>query len=261
MRFKTANRIVQHYRIDGPQDAPTIVFLNSLGTDFRIWDGTVAALGGGFRILRYDMRGHGLTTLTDGPYAIDGLAADALALMDAVGIGRAHLVGLSVGGMVAQHIAAAAPGRVEKLVLMDTAHKIGTPEMWQTRIDALLDGGMESIAEAVLDRWFAPAYRHAAPEAFAGAAAMLTRTPLHGYAAVCGAIRDADLTDAAATIAADTLCLCGSDDKATPPDLVLALADLIPNARYETVENAGHLPCLEHPETVAGRILGHFGKA
>jgi 3-oxoadipate enol-lactonase len=258
MQFVTLDGRTHHYQFQPPKgglaDAPVVAFANSLGTDFRIWDDVVSRLPAGVGVLRYDMRGHGLTALSDGPVSIEDLADDFLALLDALSLTTVHMVGLSVGGMVAQSVAARAPSRVSGLVLCDTAHKIGSPEVWDPRIEAVKVGGLSSIAQAVLTRWFDPGFKERCPELYDGAWEMLTRTPDQGYIDICAAIRDADLTDSTARIAAQTLCLCGSADLATPPELVNAMADLMPNARYEVIDQAGHLPCLEHPEIVAQKI-------
>ncbi|MDF1747468.1 MAG: 3-oxoadipate enol-lactonase [Alphaproteobacteria bacterium] len=259
MQFVTVNGYTHHYHLNVPNaaapDAPVIAFANSLGTDFRIWNDVIARLPQDVRTLCYDMRGHGLTALSDGPVSISDLADDFISLLDVLGIASVHMVGLSVGGMVAQSVAARAPDRISNLVLCDTAHKIGTPDVWNPRIAAVQKDSLSSIAEAVLARWFDPAFKARSPEIYDGAWAMLTRTPSKGYTDICAAIRDADLTEATAQIEAQTLCLCGSADLATPPDLVNALADLIPNARYEVIKQAGHLPCLEQADVLAQKII------
>lgn len=254
MQFETVGGLTHHLSLEGPEGAPVVIFANSLGTDFRIWDGIVPGLLKTHRVLRYDMRGHGLTEAVAGPYSMTDLRDDLIGLMDHLGIDTAAIVGLSVGGMVAQSVAALVPDRVTALVLCDTAHKIGGPDIWNPRIEAVNTGGMASIADAVLLRWFAPGFGDRNPALHAGVYAMLTQTSAVGYAGICAAIRDADLTAGTATIACPALCLCGSDDMATPPDLVAAMADLMPNATFEVIANAGHLPCLEHPGLVADKI-------
>lgn len=258
MRFVTANGIVHRYTVEGPADAPGnapwIVFANSLGTDLRIWDAVVEQIGSKARILRYDMRGHGLTECPPAPYAMTDLRDDLMSLLKVLDVQQAAIVGLSVGGMVAQSVAAAAPDRVAKLVLMDTAHRIGPPKIWDDRIAAVEAGGMESIADAVLERWFSRDYKELHPEDWAGARAMLSRIPAAGYAGICAAIRDADLTAVAAGLDVPALCLCGDSDKATPPALVLALADMLPEAEFELLPGAGHLPCVEIPSLVAAKL-------
>jgi 3-oxoadipate enol-lactonase len=254
MAFIRLGDIVVHHAAAGGPEQPAIVFANSLGTDLRVWDALHARLAGRFRLVRYDKRGHGLTDLTPGPYTIEGLAEDLATLCDRLQVESAVVCGLSIGGMIAQRLAAARPDLVRGLVLMDTAHKIGTAEMWQQRIEAVRGGGIAAIADAVLERWFAPPFREGRPDEVAGWRNMLTRTPVEGYLACCAAIRIADLTEAARAITVPTLCLVGDADGSTPPDLVRALADLVPDSRYEVVGPAGHIPCVEQPEIVAGLI-------
>ena len=158
MAFDRLGDIVVHHADSGPAEAPRCVLVNSLGTDLRVWDALLPRLGGRFRCLRYDKRGHGLSDATPGPYAMEELAADLARLLDARGARKAVVCGLSIGGMIAQALAAARPDLVRGLVLMDTAHKIGTAGMWSERIDAIRTGGIASIADAILLRWFSPAF-------------------------------------------------------------------------------------------------------
>ncbi len=243
----------------GSAGLPVLVFANSLGTDFRIWDGVVARLGPRFRTLRYDMRGHGLSDIGRTPYTIDDHAADLAALLDRRSVAQATVVGLSVGGQIALGLAARRPDLVSGLVLLDTAHRIGTPEAWNARIAAVETGGLEAIADAVLERWLSPDYRHNHPAMIPLWRNMLTRTPAEGYAGTCAALRDADLTEAAAGIRVPTLCLCGTLDLATPPDLVRAMAALIPDAEFRLIPCTGHLPCIERPARIAA-LLRRFAE-
>lgn len=255
-----ANGIVLHVEDRGPRDAPALVFINSVGTDFRIWDAVVPQFPR-HRILRYDKRGHGLSG-SEGGDSIDTHAADLAALLDASGIRRATVVGLSVGGMIALGLTRLRPELVGRLVLCDTAHRIGTAEAWQARIAAVEAGGVASIAEATMERWFSAGFRARQPELVAVARAMLSRTPADGYIRACAALRDGDLTAAAKAVAVPTLCLCGTEDIATTPELVRSLAALIPGARYQDIPGTGHLPCVEAPEVLARLIhdfLGHEG--
>ena len=258
MAFTRANDIVVHHQILGRENAPVIVFANSLGSDFRIWQAVVPYLADRYRILLYDKRGHGLSDAPAGPYTIDDHADDLLALLDHLDIAQAALVGLSVGGMIAQRIAVKAPARVRALVLCDTAAKIGTRESWAERIAAVEASGIDAIADSVMQRWFTPAFRSAQPDEWAGWRNMLVRTPARGYVATCATIRDADLTGDAARIAAPTLCLVGDQDGSTPPDLVRQTADLIPGARFEIIDGAGHIPCIERPDETAELIGRHL---
>ena len=235
--------VVLRYALDGPEDAPVMVLANSLGTDLRIWDRVVARLAGRFRFLRYDKRGHGLSEATPAPY-----------LMDALGIGAAIIGGVSVGGMIAQGLAARQPKRVRGLVLCDTAHRIGTEEMWDQRIRAIQEGGIEALSDAILERWFTKAFRRDRADELAIWRHMLVRTPIDGYIGTCAAIRDTDLGPEIGKINVPTLAVCGVEDGATPPDVVRETAARIPNARFNLIEGAAHLPSIEAPETLAKMI-------
>ncbi len=254
LTFAPTGDIVTHYAVDGDGGGPAIVFVNSLGTDLRIWDGLLAALGPGYRFLRYDKRGHGLSGCTPAPYSMVQLATDLDRLMDATGFDDVILCGVSVGGQIAQQLKALGTKRIRGLILCDTAAKIGTDEMWAQRIAALEAGGIGSIADAILERWFAPALRTGDPDALAGWGNMLTRTPLDGYIGVCAALRDSDLTADAGRIDVPTLVVCGAQDGATPPEMVEAFAGLIPGAAFAAIDGAGHLPSIEQPQALADRI-------
>ncbi len=257
MGFITANGIAMHSRVDGRAGAPRLVFLNSLGSDLRIWEETVAALSDRFEILSFDKRGHGLSELGSEPISIPLLAADVLALLDALGWKSASLVGLSIGGLVAQHLAIHAPERVERLVLLDTAARIGTAESWNARIAAVRGGGLSAISEAVLGGWVTADFAARHPGAFAGWRRMLEATPAEGYVGACEALREADYTDLVSRVRAPTLALAGDGDRATAPDLVRATAERIPGASFELIAGAGHLPCLERPGELAALVAGH----
>ncbi|MGF1611336.1 MAG: 3-oxoadipate enol-lactonase [Kiloniellales bacterium] len=258
MRFARVHDVVLHYRVEGPEAAPALVFANSLGTDFRIWDALLDHLGGRFRAIRYDKRGQGLSDCAAAPYSIADHVGDLAGLLNHLGVERAVVVGLSIGGMIAQGLAAARPDLVRALVLCDTGHRIGSPSLWEDRIAAIRAGGIEALAGPILERWFSARFRAERPDELAGWRNMLVRTPREGYLGCCAAIRDADLTGAARGLAVPVLCLCGSEDGATPPDLVRALAALIPGARFALIEGAAHLPCIEAPAALAGLIMDFF---
>ncbi len=256
MAFAHVDETVLHYRTVGT--GPRIVFLNSLGSDLRIWDAVADRLAPRFECLLYDMRGHGLSDAPSGPYRIADHVADLAGLLDSLGWDLVSLAGLSVGGLVAQDLAARHPGRVAALALLDTAARIGTAEMWNQRIAAVEAGGVEAIAPAVIGRWFAPGFRERDPAAHAGWLNMLSRTPATGYAGTCAAIRDADLTQALPAIRAPTLAIVGEADLSTPPDLVRGTAERIAGARFETIASAGHLPPIERPDETAALLARHF---
>jgi len=255
MKAITANSIVLHVADDGPKDGPALVFSNSLGTDFRIWDRVVSLLPAGLRIIRYDKRGHGLSTCTDAPYSIDDHTRDLADLLDGLGVRQATVVGLSVGGMIGQSLAGTRGDLVRGLVLADTAHKIGPPEVWQTRVDALEKGGIASLADAILERWFSADFRRHRLEELEIWRSMLCRTPLSGYLGTCHAIRDADLTEIAEALTLPVVCVVGSEDGATTPSMVKSTAELI-GADFVEIDGAGHLPCIEAPDVMAGVITG-----
>jgi 3-oxoadipate enol-lactonase len=256
MQVAAVNGVHIHYRDTGSGGSrPVLVFSNSLGTDFRIWDRVVARLGDRYRIVTYDKRGHGLSDAPPAPYKMSDHVADLAGLVKFLGVSGAIVCGLSVGGMIAQGLAAAHPALVSRLILCDTAHKIGTDEMWNERIAAVEKGGIERLADAVLERWFSPGFRAGRTAELAARRNLLVRTTRDGYAGTCAAIRDADYTASSAKLDVPTLCICGTEDKATTPELMRSTAALIPGARLALVEGAGHLPCIEAPDALAALIL------
>lgn len=246
--------VVIRYREDGRRDAPALVFSNSLGTDLQVWDKMVPAFADDFRVLRYDNRGHGLSDAPDAPYSLDDHVGDLAAVLDDAGVDRAIVVGLSVGGLIAQGLAARSPERVRALVLSNTAHRIGNVESWTQRMDAVAAAGIAAIADTILERWFSAAFRRERVAELAVWRNMLVRTPVQGYLGTCAALRDADLTAEAGRIAVPTLCIAGTEDGATPPDLVRSMAGLIPGARFHLIDGAGHIPGVENPGAVIAAI-------
>lgn len=240
-----------HVRVDGPAEAPAVVFANSLGTDLRLWDAVLPLLPRGLRTIRHDKRGHGLSA-THGGTDIADHADDAIAVIEHVARGPVVFVGLSIGGMIAQVVAARRPDLVRAVVLSNTAARLGTPESWQARIDAVQAGGLDSIADGVMERWFAPPFR--ATPALALWRSMLARTPAAGYVAACRALAAADHTAATAALRLPALVIGGDADGATPPALVQATAALIPGAACHIIPGAGHLPPVEAPDAWAALV-------
>jgi 3-oxoadipate enol-lactonase len=261
MAFTRVNGIVLHHQVLDQADGPVLVFINSLGSDFRIWQDVVPAFTDRFRVVLYDKRGHGLSDSPPAPYTIDDHTDDLIALLEHLNIKKAALVGLSVGGMISQRLAVRSPERVQALTLCCTAAKIGTPELWAERIAAVENGGIEPIADNVLQRWFTPLFRETHADEVAGWRNMLVRTPAHGYAGTCAAIRDADLRPDAGRIKAPTLCVAGNQDGSTPADVVKGTADLIPGARFALIDGAGHIPCVEKPAVLSQLISQHLQEA
>jgi 3-oxoadipate enol-lactonase len=229
-----------HYEVDGDAGAPPLMLSNSLGTSLEMWQPQMTALAGRFRVIRYDSRGHGQSQVTPGPYSIAQLANDALGLLDELAIPRAHFCGLSMGGMVGMWIGINAPQRVDRLVLANTAAKIGTAEMWNARIDAVRKGGTASIASAVLARWFTSALLDTPTPMIAQMRSTFERTSADGYAASCAAVRDMDQRHLLGRIHAPALVIAGTEDFATPADDGRYAADHIPNSRYVELQ-AAHL--------------------
>ncbi|BCA29103.1 3-oxoadipate enol-lactonase [Metapseudomonas otitidis] len=246
-----------NYLLEGPAGAPVLVLSNSLGTDLHMWDAQVPAFTRHFRVLRYDTRGHGQSLVSEGPYRIDQLGRDVLALLDALDIPKAHFCGLSMGGLIGQWLAINAPERIQRLVLCNTAAKIGTPEVWNPRIDAVLAGGVQAMADlrdASISRWFTPDFAEAQPEKVEAIVGMLARTSPQGYAANCAAVRDADFREQLAVIQAPTLVVCGSGDPVTTPEHGRFMQARIAGA--ELVEfPAAHLSSVQAGEAFSQRVL------
>jgi 3-oxoadipate enol-lactonase len=230
--------------IEGPAGAPVLLLSNSLGTSLDMWTPQWETLTKSFRVVRYDSRGHGLTSVTPGPYTIELLARDALAILDALAIARAHVCGLSMGGMVGMWLAINAAERVERLVLCNTAPKIFTAERWNARIASVSNGGVASIADAVLEGWLTSRLRERDPATLAWMRAMLTATPDAGYTASCAAVRDADQWNAIAGIARPTLVIAGTHDMATTTAVGRSMAQSIAGAQYVELD-AAHISNVE----------------
>ncbi len=263
MQFARINGVTLHFQTIGATDVrPLLVFVNALGTDFRIWRDVVVRLAGECAMLTYDKRGHGLSDVGEARYSLQRHVDDLAGLLDHLGASDAIVCGLSVGGQIAMGLYGSRPDLVRALILCDTAHKVGDAEFWNARIEAVVTEGIEAIADALLERWFALEFRRRDYPALAGYRNMLIRQPVAGYIGTCEVVRDTDLGVAAARIAAPTLCLVGDADISTPPALMATLARLIPGARCEIIKGAGHLPCVEQPVLLVDHMrafLANFG--
>jgi 3-oxoadipate enol-lactonase len=244
-----------HWREDGNPEGAPVVFANSLGTDFRMWDKLIPLMPQGLRLIRFDKRGHGLSSCPSGPYSMGALVRDAERLIDALSVRDCVFVGLSVGGLIAQGLAVKRLDQVRAMVLSNTAAKIGTAQMWADRIAAICAGGMEAIGDATMERWFSKPFR-ATPE-LSGWRHMLTRQPVEGYCGVAAAIAGTDFITPTSGLTLPTLVVAGSEDGATPPDLVRETAGLIRGAHFELIRGAGHLPPVEKPAEYAA-VLSAF---
>jgi 3-oxoadipate enol-lactonase len=238
----------------GNRDGAPVVFLGALGTDLSIWDALLAHLSGRLRLIRFDLRGHGASDVPPGPYAMGALVRDAEGVLDALGVRDAVFVGLSEGGLVAQGLAVKRMDLIRALVLSGTAPKIGTKAGWQARIDAVRAGGLAAISEDLMARWFSRRFRACGGDA--GVRAMVERQDPEGYAGVCAAIAGTDFITPTSGLRLPTLVIAGTEDRATPPDLVRDLADLIPGSRFELLRGAGHLPCVDSAPLFAEKLSG-----
>jgi len=245
-----APRAGLHYRLSGTFGAPWLVFVNSLATDLRLWDSVIERIGGRFRILTFDLRGHGLSDCPPGPWTIADLADDLLALTAYLKIERFALCGISVGGLIAQDIAIRAPDRLTAAVLSNTGMKIGTDAIWNSRLETAAKQGMDALVDGTMERWFTTPFR-TDPARLTPWHRMVSRSPVAGFSNTGAAIRDADYTATAGTIRTPSLVIVGEQDGGTPPDLGKALAEAIPNAQLEIMPGVAHLPNVEDPDAYA----------
>ena len=242
-----------HYALEGQSGSPVLVFSNSLGANYSMWDPQVPEARKKLRVLRYDSRGHGQSSVTPGPYSIEQLGGDIIALLDALGLGQVHFCGLSMGGMIGMWLGINSPERLKRLVLCNTGARIGTPETWNARIEAVRKNGMKPVASTVVERWFSPAFRQKAPATISNTQKMLEETNPDGYVACCAAVRDFDCRDQLSRIRIPALVIAGTHDPATPPADGRFLADQIPGARYIEL-NAAHLSNIEEQDRFNNEI-------
>ncbi len=246
-----------HWREDGVPNGKPVVFSNSLGTDLRVWDAVIPLLPQGLRFIRFDNRGHGLSSCPPAPYSIDDLHKDTEQLLEQLGIKDCLFVGLSIGGIIGQSLAASRPDLIRALVLSNSTAKTPNKAAWQERISAIEANGIESIADAILERWFGTAFQQR-PEATIWRN-MLTRTPAEGYIGCCQAIALADLTEKTASLKLPAMGIGGSEDGASPAELIRATVDTISGSSMHVIEGVGHLPCVENPKAFA-ELMNNFIK-
>jgi 3-oxoadipate enol-lactonase len=255
MNFFVADGVRLAYRVDGPDDAPTVVLVNSLGTDMRMWDPQVALLSQSLRVVRYDCRGHGASAVPPGPYTIEQLGLDFLALLDTLQIERAHICGLSLGGLVALWAAAQYPERVVRAVFANTAARIGTEEIWNARIDAVRMGGMAAVLDAVVSRFLSEGFRQLHPKIVRQIGEMIEATSPIGYTGACAALRDTDLREMIPAIHTPSLILAGALDESTPPSQARELHTAIVGSELVILQEAAHLSNVEQPEVFSKYVL------
>jgi 3-oxoadipate enol-lactonase len=254
--------VALHHEAAGAEDAPPLLLAGSLGTTLAVWEPQLAALSARLRVIRVDLRGHGGSPAPPGPYAIADLGADVLALLDGLGLERASWCGLSIGGMVGQWLAAHAPERIHRLVLLCTSAHLPPASAWAERAAAVrAAGSVEVVADAVVERWLTPPFAAAHPERRAWLRDMLVGCDPEGYAACCEAIAGMDLRPDLERIAAPTLVVGAEDDPATPPEHQRTIAATVPGARLELLPRAAHLASVERPEPVTRLVLDHLEPA
>ena len=254
----TANGIGIRYELEGPATAPVVVMSHSLAANVGMWEDQMPVLSG-FRVLRYDTRGHGGTDAPEGDYTLDQLAGDLFALLDALAIGQVHFVGLSMGGMVGQTAALRDPGRFLSLSLCDTSSRVPGEgrALWSERMEAARSQGMESLVESTIDRWFSRSFQAAEPARVERVREMIRTTPAAGYCGCCAAIRGLDLTDRLGGIRLPTLIIVGEDDPGTPVSAHEAIRDRIEGSRLVVIRDALHFSNVEQAD-VFNETLGAF---
>jgi 3-oxoadipate enol-lactonase len=240
--------------LDGPENAPPLMLSNSLGTNLHMWDWQIPELTKHFRVIRYDSRGHGKSRAPDGPYSIDELGRDALAIMDALELDQVHWMGLSKGGMIGQWLLTHAPERIGRAVLANTGSHMPPPDLWNQRIRTALDRGMEELTPGVIERWFTPEFREREPDTVEKIVRMLHTTPAHGYAGSCSAIRDMDQRESIRSVTNPVLVVVGARDPATPPEMGQRIADTIRGARIVTLD-AAHLSNIEQADAFNQAVI------
>lgn len=257
--IETGDHCMLAWRMDGPADAPVVILSNSLGTAMAMWDPQVEVLSRQFRVLRYDTRGHGASAVPTGAYGLDRLGRDVLELADGLGIDSFAFCGLSLGGMTGQWLGWRAPERLDALVIANSSPFMGPPSAWDARIDTVMAQGLESISDAVVERWFTEGFR-AQPANTAGILEVLGQTDPAGYAGCCAAIRDMDMRPVLPLVQARTLVIGGTQDPATPPEHTALLVEGIAGAQCVMLE-ASHLSNLEQIEAFNDALMDFLGVA
>ena len=243
------------YEIDGDPGAPPLLLINSIGSTREMWARQMGAFSATFKVIRYDARGHGTSSAPRGPYTLDQLGGDALAVLDDAGVSAAHVCGISLGGITAQWLGLHAANRVRGLALANTAARIGTVESWTERIDLVHQKGMSAVAELAMERWFTPAFRGRDPETVHAFRTMVQNCPADGYLGCCAALRDADLRDQVSGITAPTLLIASTADTATPVEGLEFLRERVKASQLVTLESA-HLSNVECAEEFTDAVLG-----
>ncbi len=252
-----------NYRLEGPSSAPVILMSHALGTNLSMWDMQAGLLARNFRVLRYDILGHGQTAAPSGPYTLDQLTEQAAGLLNALGLDKIHFLGLSLGGMIAQRLAILHPERIASLMLCDTTSLIPREAgpLWEERIRIVESSGMEPLVEPTISRWFTPAYRATHPEVLDRVKEMIRSTSTAGYAGCCHAVAKLDLTAGLSSIQAKTIILVGEEDPGTPVSMSRTIHENIDGSELVILPAASHLSNMEQPEAFNQAILSFLQRA
>lgn len=246
-----------NHRLDGPDGARVVVLLHAIGTSLEMWAPQTPVLAREYRVVSVDLRGHGRSPVPDGPYAMGELADDVLGLLDRLGVERASICGLSLGGMVGLTMGAIAPERVERLIAACVIAVPAAPLAWHERGQTVLSGGSAAVSDLVVERW---GYRSRAPAIARLLRGWLADTPPEGYAGCCEAIAGMDLRPLLPRVSTPTLLLAGSDDPAAPESIAREMSAAMPDAHVAVIEGAAHLANVEAPDATTAAILGHLGR-
>ncbi len=250
--------MIHHELTPGPEGAPTVVLSNSLGSTLSMWDQQVDALAAHFSVLRYDIRGHGLSVPSPLPDTLDDLVADVIDLLDTLGLDRVHFTGLSLGGMTGLRLAATHPDRVDRLAVLCTSAHLPPANAWHERATLVRAEGTGAVAEAVVRRWYTPDFHDREPARIQAAIKTVAATQPANYAACCEVIATMDLRPDLPSITAPTLAIAGADDPATPPSHLEAIATAVQNGHLLVVPRSAHLANDEQPQPITSALLTHL---
>ncbi|MDA8141249.1 MAG: 3-oxoadipate enol-lactonase [Desulfobacteraceae bacterium] len=261
MSLTQANGLTVNYRWDGPDHGPVVMMAHSLGADLTMWDPQVKALtGAGLRLLRYDLRGHGASAVPAGPYTLEQLSADAVGLMDALGLPKVHFIGLSLGGMIGQMLGFKFPQRLLSLVLCSTSAHMPPREIWEERIQTVTSKGLGALVDATMDRWFTKAGQQRLASQVQKIRAIYLKTTPQGFAGCCAAIRDMDLRPGIRTIDRPTLIMVGEHDQGTPVAAARMIHEAILLSKLVVIAEAAHLQNIEQEDRFNRTLLEFFSE-
>jgi 3-oxoadipate enol-lactonase len=261
MLFAEVNGTTLRYRFDGPDQGPVVMLSNALASDLTMWEFQVPALvEAGYRVLRYDSRGHGHSAVPDGPYSIELLAADAVGIMDAFDLEKVHFCGLSKGGMVGQMLGTQYGDRLISLTLSSTAAHMAPKEIWDERIETVRKGGMAVVVDATIDRWFTKAGQMRLESSVKKVRRVILNTPVEGFCACCTAIRDMDQRESIRAVSTQTLVMVGEHDSGTPVSTAKYIHQGITSSKLTIIPDAAHFVQMEQSSIFNHTLLEFIKK-